>query len=347
MLRKICTFALLVAIAGSGVVANAAPLPPVNNAAREDGSTVPGLETDQSPGGDLDVVVTQPEIVGDILGTSNIHVTWSSDNLLDIARADELGLIEVLAANPGIDPWLPGKNVEILLPSAHLLPDGPRDGIIINVADLRLYFFRGEDEPVVSFPIGVGREGFKTPLGRTKITRKKDGPAWYPTKNARAEDPELPAMVPAGPDNPLGEYALYLGWPTYLIHGTNKPYGVGRRVSRGCIRLYPENIAWLFEHAGEGTPVTVVDQPVKIGRSNGEIYLEVHPTRAQADQIEETGVAGLDVIPDPMDTILNFAGEDIRRIDWAMVDRVLDERRGYPVQITQSFTGGFTSGATP
>lgn len=278
--------------------------------------------------------IAGPQLVGDILGETHRHVTWSTDNLLDIARSEELGLIEVMAANPGVDPWLPGKNEEVLLPSAHLLPDAPRQGIVINLADLRLYFFRGEADPVVSFPVGVGRDGFSTPLGRTKVVRKKAGPAWYPTANTRAENPDLPAMVPAGPDNPLGDYAIYLGWPTYLIHGTNKPDGVGRRVSRGCIRLYPESIAWLFEHVDVGTPVTLVDQPVKIGWSRGELYLEVHPTRAQVDQIEANGVAEADFIADPMDRILAAAGDDMARIDWERVDQVLAERRGYPVRIS-------------
>ncbi len=279
-------------------------------------------------------VAAERNLVGDLLGESHLHVTWSSDNLLDIARADELGLIEIMAANPGVDPWLPGKNVEVLLPSAHLLPDAPRKGIVVNLAELRLYFFRGDTDPVVSFPVGVGRDGFTTPLGRTKVVRKKAAPAWYPTKNTRADNPDLPAAVPPGPDNPLGEYAIYLGWPTYLIHGTNKPDGVGRRVSRGCIRLYPENIAWLFEHVKTGIPVTVVDQPVKIGWSRGELFLEVHPTREQIDQIEATGFAKPDFIADPMDRILNAAGDDIARIDWETVERVLAERRGYPVRIT-------------
>ncbi len=191
---------------------------------------------------------------GDIYGELIKTVTWESDNLLDIARAEHLGLIEVMAANPGVDPWLPGAGKELVLPTAHILPSGPRQGIVINLSELRIYYFDPE-RGVYTFPIGVGREGFGTPIGSSKVVRKAAGPTWYPTPGKRADDPDLPAVVPPGPDNPLGEFALYLGWPTYLMHGTNKPYGVGRRVSRGCIRLYPEDIAFLFKQAKVGTPV--------------------------------------------------------------------------------------------
>jgi L,D-transpeptidase ErfK/SrfK len=273
----------------------------------------------------------------DLVGAIRFHTTRYEDTLLDIARANRLGLIELMAANRGIDPWLPGENQRLVLPTAHLLPDAPRRGIIVNIAELRLYYFPGEDKPVISLPIGVGRDGFKTPLGGTKIVRKKEGPAWRPTKNARREDPELPAVVPAGPDNPLGDYALYLGWPLYLIHGTNKPWGIGRRVSRGCIRLYPEDIEWLFKKAGVGTPVTVVDQPIKLGRYRGDLYIEVHPSKQQVDQLEQDGIDEPDppaLLDDP-DQIIWAAGADTRRLNWTMIKWALQRREGLPYRITQ------------
>ncbi len=275
-----------------------------------------------------------PVLNGDVLGEMSEYYTWTPDTLLDIARGEELGLVNLMSANPGVDPWLPGKGTHLVLPTAHILPDAPRRGVVINVAELRLYLFKSDGE-VWSFPIGVGREGFSTPLGQTKIVRKKEGPTWYPTAAKRAEDPEVPAVVPPGPENPMGEFALYLGWPTYAVHGTNQPWAVGRRVTRGCIRLYPEDIAWVFEQVPVGTPVTVVDQPIKLGRRNAEIFVEVHPSLKQIDEIEETGRAEPDPLPDQTDKILAYAGEDIARLDWPAINQALAERKGYPIQITK------------
>lgn len=275
-----------------------------------------------------------PALNGDVLGEMSEYYTWTPDTLLDIARGEELGLVNLMSSNPGVDPWLPGKGTHLILPTAHILPDAPRRGVVINVAELRLYLFKSDGE-VWSFPIGVGREGFSTPLGQTKVVRKKEGPTWYPTAAKRAEDPEVPAVVPPGPENPMGEFALYLGWPTYAVHGTNQPWAVGRRVTRGCIRLYPEDIAWVFEQVPVGTPVTVVDQPIKLGRRNAEIFVEVHPSLKQIDEIEESGRAEPDPLPDQTDKILDYAGADIARLDWPAINQALAERKGYPIQITK------------
>lgn len=273
----------------------------------------------------------------DLVGEIRFYNTVYEDTLLDIARANRLGLVELMAANRGVDPWVPGENQRLVLPTAHLLPNAPHKGIVINLAELRLYYFLGDGKGVVTLPIGVGRGGFKTPTGHTKIVRKKKGPTWRPTANTRRDDPELPAVVPAGPDNPLGDYALYLGWPTYLIHGTNKPWGIGRRVSRGCIRMYPEDIEWLFQHVKVGTPVTVVNQPIKIGHYQGDIYLEVHPSTKQIDELEETGTDK----PDPPkelknpQRIIKAAGGDASRLNWTMINWALERREGLPYRITR------------
>ncbi len=288
----------------------------------------------------LAVVVTLASAGGradDLIGEVQTYTTRYEDTLLDIARTTQLGLIELMAANPGVDPWLPGEGRRIILPTAHVLPDAPRQGIVVNLAELRLYFFPAGDGPVTTFPIGVGREGAATPLGATKIVRKKKDPAWYPPKSIRDEDPELPSVVPPGPDNPLGQFALYLGWPAYLIHGTHQPWGVGRRVSHGCIRLYPESIEWLFGKVPVGTPVTVVKEPVKLGRRNGELYLQVHPSLAQVDQIETEGIPDPEPAPeraDP-DRILLAAGDQIWRLDWNAITWALHERQGLPIRITR------------
>ena len=173
---------------------------------------------------------------GDVLGTLSTYATRAEDSLPELARRFGVGYVELAAANPEVDPWLPGEGTQLVIPTAHIFPAGSRQGIIINLAEMRLYFWPRAGEPM-SFPIGIGTDDRETRMGRTRIVRKQAHPTWFPPPSVRAEKPELPASVPPGPDNPLGDYALYLDWPRYVVHGTNKPYGVGRRVSAGCIRL--------------------------------------------------------------------------------------------------------------
>ncbi len=276
-------------------------------------------------------------VEGDLMGSVDVYRTDDEDTLIQLARDFDLGYIELAAANPGIDPWVPGDGTALVLPRAHLLPVGAREGMVINLAEQRLYYFQAESTPV-TFPIGIGREGLDTPLGETEIVRRREGPTWTPTAAARADDPTLPPVVPAGPDNPLGTHALYLGWPTYLIHGTNEPYGIGRRVSRGCIRLYPEDIVALYDMVPDGTPVRVVNQPVKLGWSRGELYLEAHPTLVQGDQIESDGRFDREAEEtlEVAARIIAEAGESIDRIDWATVNDAIAGRSGVPVRITRT-----------
>ena len=275
---------------------------------------------------------------GDLIGEMHEDYVWRENvDLLEVARADELGLIELMAANPGIDPWLPGHNTHLLLPTMHILPVGPRKGIVINTAELRLYYYDAEDG-YFSFPLGVGRDGYLTPTGTTKIARKKEKPSWYLTPSEIRDHPELPTVIPPGEDNPLGDYAMYLGWPAYLIHGTNTPWGIGRRTSRGCIRMYPEDIEWLFHKVPIGTQVTVVNQPVKLGWKDGELYIEVQPSTMQIDKMEETSQSPGPPDPIPLaeqaDRILRKAGDDAERLDWPAIERALADRQGYPIRIT-------------
>lgn len=270
-----------------------------------------------------------------IVGTMQRHVIRGDETLLDLARRHDLGYVELVAANPGLDPWLPGEGAEVILPTAHLVPSGPEEGILINLAEQRLYFFRDAvDARPLSFPIGVSREGWVTPLGETRVVRKRASPVWYPTESARREDPSLPRSVAAGPENPLGDFAIYLDWPRYLIHGTNEPDGVGRRVSRGCIRLYPEDIERLFEMTEIETPVRVVHEPVKLMREGDDVYLEVHPTLDEMGELERNArlepVRPHDLSP----RIRAVAGELSERIDWPLAHRTAAERRGVPVRIT-------------
>lgn len=270
------------------------------------------------------------------IGEEGIYIAKEEDTLVKIARAFTLGYVEMRAANQYVDPWLPGEGNELVLPSWHLLPDAPKEGIVINLPEMRLYaFINGNKEPY-TFPLGIGREGLETPVGTTKVVRKKDGPSWRPTKRMRREDPNLPEVVLPGPNNPLGTHALYLGWPTYAIHGTDKPYGIGRRISSGCIRLYPENIKELFKLIPVDTKVTVLDQPVKLAWIDDVLYMEAHPNMDQAIQMEETGqVYSTKVRNDDLQDIVKFAGEFKNRLHWATIRTAIRERSGRPVMIAR------------
>lgn len=269
------------------------------------------------------------------VGEMGYLLTRYEDTLPQIAVDYSIGYTELRAANPGVDAFLPGEGTFLILPTMHLLPDAPQTGIVVNITEMRLYYFAEPNQPPLTFPIGIGREGRTTPLGQTRIVRTKEHPTWTPPPSIRAEKPWLPAVVPPGPENPLGDYALYLGWDRYLIHGTNEPFGLGRRVSSGCIRLNPEAIDLIFHSVGVGTQVTVVDQPVKFGWIDGELYMEVAPTVEQADQIE----FGEPVTPVLIDGIEGMAteaaGDEAGRLDMEAVLRAAAERRGYPVRITR------------
>ncbi len=270
----------------------------------------------------------------DVIGRIGAHVVEEGETLLDIARRHDLGFVELRAANPGVDPWIPPAGLTLTLPRAHVLPQGARTGIVVNLSEQRLYYFT-ESGAVRSYPLGIGKSGWQTPLGETQVVGKRENPSWIPPASIRAERPDLPAVVPPGPSNPLGRYALDLGWDGYVIHGTNQPHGIGRRVSHGCIRLYPEDIAELFHAVARGTPVTVIDRPVKLGRAGGELYLEVHPSQTQADQIEAEGRFTAEPTPDLGWRLVQAAGPDTARLDWPLIRRVARERRGVPARVTR------------
>src|SRR5476649_1405717 len=220
----------------------------------------------------------------DIVGYVQKTVVGKEDTLPDIARRFDVGYEEMLTANPGVDPWLPGAGREVVVPTQFVLPAAPHEGVVVNVAAMRIFYYpphkKGEPQIVFTHPIGIGRVGWRTPEGTTKIVSRTKDPVWVVPKSVRdehAEDGEkLPARVPAGPDNPLGQYMFRLSWPSYLIHGTNKPYGVGMRSSHGCMRLYPEDIAVFYDLIPIGTKVTVVNQPYLFGARDGTLYLQAY-----------------------------------------------------------------------
>ncbi len=227
----------------------------------------------------------QDEVVGELQIT---HVQ-GEDTLPDIARRFNVGYEEILRANPGVDPWLPGVGRAIVVPTQFVLPAAPREGLVVNLAQLRVYYYpkpkKGEPDDglrtVITHPIGIGKIGWQTPEGSTKVTSKQKNPTWTPPVSVRKEHKEngdpLPPRVPPGPDNPLGAYKMTLGWPSYLIHGTNKPYGVGMRSSHGCIRFYPEDISELYDQIPVGTKVTVVNQPFVFGWHRDAMYVQAFP----------------------------------------------------------------------
>jgi L,D-transpeptidase ErfK/SrfK len=275
-----------------------------------------------------------PPASRDLVGRLAFREARAEDTLIDLGPELGVGYTELVAANPGIDPWLPKEGTRLVVPNARLLPSGPREGIVVNLGDLRLYYFE-PGLPPRSYPIGIAKDGFTTPLGETVVTAKREKPTWVPGESARREDPSLPHEIEPGPDNPLGEHALYLGWPTYLIHGTNDARGVGRHSSRGCIRLYPDDIAGLYARVAPGTRVRVIDEPVKIGWIGGELYLEVNPDAEQSFALDESGKAGAPRAPrDWRERIAAAVGERTALVDWPRAERAALRRSGVPTRIT-------------
>lgn len=218
-----------------------------------------------------------------VIGQIAYTTVREGDTLLDIARMFDLGHDQIIVANPGVNRWIPSPGSEVLLPHRYILPPGRREGLVLNLAELRLYYFPAGGNSVFTYPVSIGDLDWKTPLGRTKIARKDRNPAWFPPQSIRAEHleegEELPPMIAGGdPDNPLGQLALRLGIKGYLIHGTDerRSFGIGMRVSHGCIRMYPEDIQELFDKVAVNTPVRIIDEPIKIGWKDELLYLEVH-----------------------------------------------------------------------
>lgn len=280
----------------------------------------------------------------DVIGRLSFVRLEKGDTLPDIARHFSLGLNGVSAANPGVDIWVPKAGERIILPLHFILPDAPRKGIVINLAAMRLFKFteNGESLTVLTYPVGVGTEERPTPRGLMRVERKVSRPIWHvPASIARDHlkkgDP-LPAAVMPGPQNPLGEYALYLTAPTYLIHGTNKPASIGLRATNGCIRLYPESVKKLYESTKVKTPVNIVNQPYLTGVSNGVVYLEVHASTEELDSAE------LDRTYKKLRTIEKGSG---RSLDWSKIKKVLAEARGIPVPIFEIRQGSGKTVADP
>ncbi|MFQ5982023.1 MAG: L,D-transpeptidase family protein [Woeseiaceae bacterium] len=270
-----------------------------------------------------------------VVGEPQIVFTRVTDTFSDLAREYGLGYDELVAANPGVDPWLPGDNTPVLLPTQYVLPDTPRRGVILNIASKRLFHYlpaaEGEPVQVMTYPIGIGRIGWETPLGQTTVVAKARDPHWYVPWSVQQEHKEmgdpLPAVVPPGPDNPLGSHVLKLEMPGYLIHGTNQPYGVGMRVSHGCVRLYPENIEILYSLVDIGEAVIIVNEPYLLGWRAGELYLESH---APLDDDAVTPDERLQTI---FDKARNASGAFNDTAEQGHARAVAGDARGVPVKV--------------
>jgi len=280
----------------------------------------------------------------DVVGKVQVTISRHEDTLPDIARRFNVGYEEIVRANPGVDPWLPGEGTRITLPTRFVLPDAPRRGVVINLAEMRLFYYlprKDKHAPLVvmTHPIGIGRVGWSTPEGRTRVTARVKDPAWIPPVSVRREHAEkgdpLPARVPPGPDNPLGRHELRLALPGYLIHGTNKPYGVGMRVSHGCIRLYPEDIAQLYDKVPVGTPVTIVNQPYLLGWDGDVLYVQAYGPLEDDDRNWEHGPASLRKKGERSKSPLwkRIAAADAT-IDWKLAREVAKVPSGIPVPVT-------------
>lgn len=273
---------------------------------------------------------------GNMVGEVYTVKATEQDTLLDIARAHNVGYEEIRMANPDTSIWVPGEGTEVTIPGQFILPDEARTGIVINVAELRLYYYpeveSGETPRVETYPIGIGRDAYNTPLGITETTMRLENPAWYPPESIRQEAAErgdpAPAVVPPGADNPLGQYAILLDIPGYLIHGTDQPDGIGMRASRGCIRMHPEDIESVFWRVPVGTQVNIVDTPIKVGwGEGGENYI-------QAFTATDEQVFGMDMLLNVVGLIEQHEGDNSSGVDYEQVREVLEQANGQIVPLS-------------
>lgn len=271
----------------------------------------------------------------DLVGELQSYTVQKGDSFADIARKYDLGIIELQEANPTVN----GKkalpvNTVLIIPTEFILPSGaPREGIVLNLAELRLYYFPPNTNQVVTFPVGIGRSGWRTPTGETKIVQKRANPVWIPPDSIRAEaaanGKTLPAVYPSGPKNPLGLFAINLDLPGYRIHGTNSPSSIGLRSSHGCIRMYAEDIDSLFHMVDVGTKVSLIHEPFKIGVKYGQLYLEAH--QPFPEQYYTKGDNDEEMINDAMTAAQGQANKDV---NWSEVKKLIKDTYGYPVKIT-------------
>lgn len=275
-------------------------------------------------------------ITGDLAGSLAVVTTRYEDTFAALGNDHSLGYLELVKANPGVDPWLPGEGTAITLPRHYVMPEARRDGIVINLAEYRLYYFT--DKGVSVYPVGVGTDDNPSPLANAAVTMKLESPAWYPPKSILAEyeraGEHLPRMIPPGPDNPLGSYAIMLSEPGYLIHGTNKQFGVGMQVSHGCFRMYNEDISRFVYEVEKGAKVQVVNQPVKVGMNGSEVWLEVHRAGEEYSDSDREGL--WNAVSTRVDTLRQEVPDlELQR---GAIESAVDQADGIPRMIGERLT---------
>jgi len=274
----------------------------------------------------------------DIVGEIQTTTVRAGESLGEVGRRFDVGVYEMIEANPKLDPWAPTTGSVVIIPTQFILPKVPREGLVLNLAEMRLYYFHPDKQLVTTHPLGIGKKGWTTPLGQTVIINKKKDPPWYPPKSIHeehlAKGDNLPPVVPGGtPDNPLGRYALYLGLKglssktgSFLIHGTNRPAGVGVRVTHGCIRLFPEDIETLFYKVPIGTPVHIIHEPFKVGWHKQHLYLEAHQPLTEPQYTGSNSLARLI-------TIIEATIAGSYSVNWTSAKMAAQSAHGYPVRI--------------
>ena len=272
----------------------------------------------------------------DLIGGARTHTAVADDTLIKVAETHRLRVADVIAANPGIDPWLPGANVVLVLPTIHILPDSPREDLVINLPEQRVYQYLPDDR-VRLFPFSIGHDGCRFQVGEANVKKRRRKPSWRPPADVRARRPDLPEVVPPGPRNPLGEYALDLALPGRIIHGAARPFS-GRADGTGCVQVYPEDAKNLYLSSAPGMKVRVVNQPVKFGWSAGELFMEAHPTQDQAGEAALGGSSAPVKLTDLNELLEKAAGDEVSRVDRSLVRKTARESRGVPVRITRDRT---------
>ncbi len=264
------------------------------------------------------------DVGGDeVLGVVGKRVVKQGETLIEIAREHNVGFNAIAAANPGLDAFVPTVGATLNIPTAWIVPRSVVPGtVVVNLSEMRLYYSRAADGALLTYPVGVGLDDWKTPTGTFTVVSKTANPTWFPPASIRRENPDLPARVPPGPENPLGTHALRLSWGSILIHGTDEPYGVGRKASHGCIRLYPEDIPRLYDVVSLKTRVVMVHEPLKVGLRRGRVYVEAH---ADPDVRIDLGAEAK--------RLLSERGL-AARVDARRLTAALEERRGFPVDVT-------------
>lgn len=284
----------------------------------------------------LAAMYDMPPPGSDVVGKLQHIKTKKSDTFVSLARKYDVGYRDLREANPNVDPWLPGDGTPLVIPTEYVLPNVPRKGIVINLPEMRIYYFPPKGSKyagkVFTFPVGIGRQGWATPVTHTHVAQKIPHPTWTPPASIKAEHAKkgepLPDVVAAGPNNPLGQYALRLGLPSYLIHGTNKPAGIGMHVSHGCIRLFPEDISTLFAMVSKGTPVNIVSEPYKVGWQGNTLMMEVHPPHPEGDSKPVQSYT-----PWVQALIAATKDEPKAPVDWEKAEKIVHQGSGIPEAI--------------